>query len=130
MQITNDVGKIIFPELSYEIMGLAFDVFNKIGWGHTENVYHRALEVALAKKGIKFCSEKFVSIEYEGEKIARKFLDLLVEDSIILELKVLPQMGYVHINQVMSYLKSTNMKLAILIYFTKDGVKSRRIINA
>lgn len=69
-------------------------------------------------------------MNYEGKPITKLFLDFLIEDKIVVEFKVLPKIGYIHIDQVMGYLKATNKKLAILIYFTKDGIKFRRILNS
>jgi len=56
--------------------------------------------------------------------------DFLVDNKIIIELKVRPRIGYVHIKQLLAYLKMTELKLAIIIYFTQDGVKYRRIVNS
>ena len=120
---------LIEPELSYKILGAAFKTYNNIGWGHKEIIYQRAFAEELNKLGIRYEKEKFIRLEYNGVKLGREFLDFVVENKIVVELKVMPQMGYVHINQVVSYLKSTNLELAILIYFLKDGVRHRRIIN-
>ena len=56
-------------------------------------------------------------------------MDFVVDNKLVVELKVRPRLGYIHIKQVMNYLKVTGYKLALLIYFTKEGVKYRRIIN-
>lgn len=79
---------------------------------------------------IKFDREKYLEIKYENQVIGREFADFIVEGKIIVETKVAPKLGYVHINQVVPYLKNANLKLAILIYFTKTGVKYRRIIHS
>jgi GxxExxY protein len=71
-----------------------------------------------------------VKILYKDQDVGKYFLDFVVEDKIIAELKVRPKLGYAHIQQVMGYLKATDHKLAILIYFTRDGVKSRRVLNS
>ena len=120
---------ILYPELSFKTIGSAFDVYNQIGWGHNEKVYQSALAVVLEKLSIPFEREKLVTLEFEGKKIARKFLDFVIDDKVIAELKVAPQLGYVHINQVTSYLKSTGLKLAIIIYFLPSGVRYRRVVN-
>ncbi|MBI2075572.1 MAG: GxxExxY protein [Candidatus Harrisonbacteria bacterium] len=128
-EYTNTPTELIYPELSYKIVGAAFNVYNNLGWGHDEKTYQRALAIELEKAGLNYEREKFVSIDYNGEKIAKKFLDFLVDNIIIVELKIVPKLGYVHINQVVSYLKGTNMKLAIVIYFLQDGVRFKRIVN-
>ena len=66
---------------------------------------------------------------YDGKKIGVYRPDFVVEDKIIIELKVLSSYRYKNIRQVLEYLKETNKKLAILIYFTQDGIRYRRIVN-
>lgn len=69
-------------------------------------------------------------IDYKNQSIGRYFLDFVVDNKIVVELKIKPKFGYVHIKQVLEYLKAGSYKLAILIYFTRDGVKYKRIVNA
>ena len=121
--------EIIFPELSYKIIGIAYKVFNLLQYGHQEKYYQRAFELELKKEKIKYEKEKEVALNYDGSKIGKYFLDFLVEGKIIVELKVLSVYRYKNIRQVLEYLKETNKKLAILIYFTQEGVKYRRVIN-
>ncbi|MBI4132745.1 MAG: GxxExxY protein [Candidatus Sungbacteria bacterium] len=122
-------GKVIYPELSYKIIGIAFTVFNTIGYGMGERYYQRAFAKALEETRIPFKREQLVQLRYQDKPIGRYFLDFVVEDKLVIELKVRPRFGYTHIKQVMSYLKTTDYKLAIIIYFTREGVKYRRIIN-
>ncbi len=124
------MDKVIYPELSFRLTGLAFKIFNDIGYGMSEKYYQEAFAVVLEKEHIPFKREQFVRLFYEGKPMGKYFLDFVVDDKIIIELKTRPRLGYVHIKQVMGYLKTLGFKLAILIYFTKDGVKFRRILNA
>ena len=124
-----DAGKIIYPELSYIIIGIAFKVFNELGFGMNEKYYQRAIEQELKKEKIYYQKEKVVKLTYNSQSIGNYRLDFIIDNKIIIELKVRPRLGYVHIKQALSYLKSTNIKLAILIYFTRNGVKYRRIVN-
>ncbi|MBI2591395.1 MAG: GxxExxY protein [Candidatus Brennerbacteria bacterium] len=121
---------LFYPELSFKLIGAAFDVYNKLGWGYQENIYQKAYALTLNDLGIKFEKEKFVAITFNNKNIGRVFLDFVVENTIVVEMKIMPKLGYIHINQVVSYLKNVNLKLAILIYFLKDGVRYRRIINS
>ncbi len=122
-------AEIIYPELSYQIVGAAFDVFNGIGFGMPEKVYQKAFAESLKKRNLTFEREKYVMITYEDKPLIKAFLDFVIDNKIIVEMKVKPQLGYVHIKQVMEYLKSTKLKLAILVYVTRDGIKYRRIVN-
>lgn len=130
MKTKSNENKVIYPELSYKIIGAAFKIYNALGWGHREKIYQRALATALEEIGLKFEREKYIKLKYNDKIIGTEFLDFIVENKVVVELKVMPQLGYIHINQVLSYLKSSGLKLAILIYFLKSGVRYRRIINA
>lgn len=122
--------KIIFPELSYRIIGAAFRVFNELGWGFSEAVYQKALIKEFKERGIVFKSGVYIPLKYEIANIGRYFADFIIEDQILLELKVVSRLGYTHAKQTLNYLKSSGIKLGILVYFTKDGVKYRRILNS
>lgn len=123
-------SKVIYPELSYKLLGLAFQIFNGLGYGLSEKYYQRAFEKALEKEKIPFWRERAVELLYDGKSIGRCFLDFIIEDKIVVELKVRSRLGYVHIKQVNAYLKATGYKLALLVYFTRNGVKCRRVLNA
>lgn len=120
---------LIYPDLSYKIIGVAYKVFNELSWGQKEVYYQRAFALELNESGINFQREKSVNLNYQKQKIGKYILDFIIDDKIVVELKVRPKFGYIHIHQVLSYLKNTGLKLAIIIYFTKEGVKYRRIIN-
>lgn len=122
-------NKVKYPELSYKIVGAAFDVFNDFGFGMSEKFYQKALAKALQDKDIHFQREFPVTLQYHDEPLAKFFLDFVIEDKFVVELKVRPRMGYVHIKQVMEYLRVTGYDLAIIIYFTRDGVKYRRVLR-
>jgi GxxExxY protein len=121
--------KIIYPELSYNLIGIAFKVYNQLGYGYQEKYYQRAYEYELKKERVQFEKEKVVKINYDGKCIGRYFLDFIVENKIVVELKIASEFKYKYIRQVLEYLTETKVKLAILIYFTKEGVRYRRIVN-
>ena len=126
--MTNNT-EIIYKDLSYKIMGMAFKIFNELNYGMKEKYYQRAFINELETNNIKYEKEKFITLSYKNQIIGKYFIDLLIDDKIIIELKTRPALGYIHIKQVMEYLNKLNKKLAIIIYFTKDGVKYRRVVN-
>lgn len=85
--------------------------------------------MALKENGIKFIGQQFVPIKISENVIGKYFLDFLVEDKLILELKVGDYFDKTNMAQVIAYLKATNKKLAIIANFTRMGVKFRRILN-
>lgn len=125
----NANNKIIFPDLSYKIVGSAFKVFNGLGWGLSEKSYQAALNNELKEKGIIFKREVYIPLEYKAQNIGKYYADFIAENKILIELKVVSKFGYVHARQVLNYLQAAGLKLGILLYFTKEGVKYRRIIN-
>jgi len=120
---------LLYPELSYEIIGVAFDVHNEVGGGHHEKYYQRALSEAFSKKDLKFVEQLSFPIKYGHKIIGRRILDFLVQDKIIVEIKAGDRFSKTHIDQVLGYLKISGLKLAILINFGRDGVMFRRLVN-
>ncbi len=76
-----------------------------------------------------FKKEQLITLQYHNQPAGRYYLDFVVDNKIVVELKMRPKFGYSHIKQVADYLKTTGFRLAILIYFTRDGVKYRRILH-
>ncbi|HCC59841.1 MAG: hypothetical protein A2402_00420 [Candidatus Staskawiczbacteria bacterium RIFOXYC1_FULL_37_43] len=120
---------ILYPDISYAIMGCAFDVYNEIGPGYHEKYYQRALAESFKQSGLNFLEQKVCDLKYKGKIIGKQYLDFLVDDNIIVELKKGNIFSKRHIDQVINYLKTENLKLAILINFTNKGVISKRIVN-
>lgn len=121
---------LIYPEESYKLVGLAYDVFNYLGYGLQEKAYQSAYEQGLINYGYKYEREKMIELLYGGKKIGKYFLDFLIKNLIVVELKVAPFVKNVPIKQVREYLKLCNKRLAIIIYFTREGVKIYRILNS
>lgn len=102
-------------------------VHQTLGPGFLENVYRRALVIELRKRGLQVEAEKEIVIFYDGQEIGRHRLDLVVNASIILELKTVEELGQAHYAQVRSYLKATDIELALLVNFAKEKADFRRI---
>ena len=122
--------KIIYKELSYEIVGALFDAFKSLGSNYQEKYCQRAVEKFLIKRRIPFKREVPVEINIEDENIGRHFLDFLIDDSVVLEIKKGNKQNMSDIKQVLMYLKTTGLKLGILAYFGNNGVTYKRIINS
>lgn len=120
---------LIYPELSYKIIGCAFDVYNSIGGGHREEYYQRALAESFSKQNLKFSQQINFPLKYKDKIIGKSFLDFLLDDKIVVEIKKGEHFSKTNIDQVMEYLKLSNLKLAILINFGNQGVMFKRIIN-
>ena len=122
-------GKIIYKELSYKIVGILFEVFNELGAGYQEKYYEKAIEKCLLDENINHIRQAPYVLKMRGEIIGKYYLDFLIDDKIVLELKKGDYFSRNNINQVKGYLQATGKKLGILANFTSLGVKIKRILN-
>lgn len=120
---------LVYPELSYEIIGCAYEVFDELGPGHSEKIYQKALAIALRRRNIAYKEQVNYVLRFKDEIVGRGFLDFEVESKVIVELKKNGYFSKTHLEQVLDYLKKSKLKLAILINFTKEGVKYKRVVN-
>jgi GxxExxY protein len=120
---------LLYPELSYKINGILFDVFRQMGGGHREKYYQTAIRNSFIKSGIKFGEQVYVPVKFNEDVVGKYFLDFLIEDKIVLELKRGNIIAINNISQVKEYLSALRLKLAIIASFTYNGVKINRILN-
>jgi len=118
------------PELNAitnAIIGAAIEVHRELGPGHEEHVYQKALEVEFVVRGIPFVPQHRIELVYKGHVVGQGRLDLLVRNSVIVEIKSVEALGRVHTAQALAYLRITRFKLAIIINFNVakliDGVR-------
>ncbi len=120
---------LIYPELSYKLVGLAYNVFNELGHGHLEKIYQKAYAKELKEAGIVFKEQAPYQVIYKEEVIGNNYLDFLIEEKVIIELKRSDFYSKKYNDQLYNYIKYSNLKLAILINFTSNGVRIKRIVN-
>jgi len=113
------------------VIGPAIEVHKALGPGFLESVYEEALCVELALQGVKFARQVLVAVDYKGHRIGESRLDLLVENTVVVELKATDALAPIHTAQVISYLKATGCRMGLLINFNVRRLTSgiRRIIN-
>lgn len=105
-------------EITYQIRGAVFDVYNALGPGLLESVYEEALVFELEQRGLKVERQKLVPINYKGNVLKTELrLDLLVDNQIIIELKSVEEMKPVFYKQTRTYLKLMNKHLGLLVNF-------------
>ena len=121
--------KVVHRELSYGIVGILYDVYNTLGFGYQEKYYYKAIKEGLRENNLKFKEQFHVPLQYKDSKIGRYFIDFVVEDKIVLEIKKDNRFSRTNIEQVYAYLKSSGLNLGILANFTSDGIKFKRILN-
>jgi GxxExxY protein len=128
--MAKEVGKdVLYPELSYQIMEIVFEVHNQLGPGFAEDVYEEATVCELETRPIPFERQKTIQVVYKGRVVGKHRLDLVIDDKIILELKAVAGLNDVFKQQLLSYLKATGLRLGILINFGGKRVEAVRIAN-
>ena len=120
---------LLFPELSFTINGILFDVAKTLGGGHKEKYYQSAIAEGLKNKGVQFREQVYVPLTYLNQKVGTYFLDFLIDDTIVLELKRGEFISTSIIQQTMQYLTALKLKLGILACFTHGGVVIKRVAN-
>lgn len=126
---TKNDKEVVYPKLSYDIVGCLFEVFRKLGSNHRERYYQEAVKKELLSKGLRFKEQVYQPLTYKGDAIGKYYLDFLIEDKIILELKKSSVFHKQNIDQVLAYLKSARLKLGIIANYTREGVKFYRVLN-
>ena len=117
-------------ELTQKIIGAALEVHKKLGPGFLENIYHNALKIALQKRGIRYESEKEYIIFFENREVGRHYIDLLVENSVVVELKaVAGLLPDIFTAQVISYLKASNLEIGLLLNFGNKSLDIKRLAH-
>ena len=124
------MNKIVEADLSYRIVGVLFSVHSELGNRYQEKYYQRAVEEGLNQIGVEFKKELAVDLEFSGKKIGKYFLDFLVEDKIVLELKAVPRLLPKDFKQVLAYLVANNLELGLLANFRTSSLVCKRILNS
>jgi GxxExxY protein len=121
-------NKYIHSELTNKIIGLAIKVHKTLGPGFAEKLYEKALIHELLKHKIEYVTQKEIKIRYDGISLGSQRIDLLIENKVIVEIKVVSEINEVNIAQVVSYLKATSIKLGLLLNFAKNKLEIKRVI--
>ncbi|HRP32985.1 MAG TPA: GxxExxY protein [Agriterribacter sp.] len=110
-------------ELSYEIRGCIFSVYNNLGPGLLESAYEAALAFELNKRGLQHATQIGLPMEYETVRLDIGYrLDILVEKKVIIEIKSVESLLDVHHKQLITYLKLSGLKLGLLVNFNCDEI--------
>lgn len=127
--LTNKNSKLVYPELSYILMGVLFEVHNKLGTKYQEKHYQRAIEIKLKELKIPHQRELKVEVKFDGEELGDFYVDFIVADKIILEIKKVWRITDSDVKQVLRYLKATGLKLGIIANFKYKRLQFRRVLN-
>jgi GxxExxY protein len=116
-------------ELTDAIIGIFYDVYNELGFGFLESVYRKALQLALIEKGFSIEVEVPISVFFRGKKIGDFRADLVVNRRVLLELKTAEKIVRAHEAQVLNYLRSTMLELALILNFGPQPQVRRLLLD-
>ncbi|MEN8207073.1 MAG: GxxExxY protein [Pseudomonadota bacterium] len=115
-------------QLSYVIRGCVYEVFKHLGYGFLEKVYENALLKELKIQGLLAASQVPIEVRYKNAIVGEYIADVIVEESVILELKAQQQLLKVHEAQLLNYLKATDAKVGMLVNFTYPRATIKRLV--
>ena len=113
-------------EITHKIIGTAYKVYNQLGFGFLESVYHNAMLIELAKYDIKVESEKPLNVFYDDQVVGDFNADLFVENKVVVELKSRQNLAKGHEVQLVNYLNGLKKEIGHLINFGPSGVEIKR----
>jgi GxxExxY protein len=123
-------GKILeHNELTEKIIGCAIAVHKKLGPGFLESIYENAFILELKRQNLQVERQQEVIVKYDGIEVGRHRLDLIVNDTIVVELKAVKNIEDVHFAIVKSYLKALGKEHGLIINFSKPVLEVKRVIH-
>ena len=119
----------IHGELSYKIIGLLYKIYNAMGSGFQEKYYQVAMRKVFEKEKVPFLEQVRMDINIEGANIGRYYIDFVVDHKIAVEIKVRSFFSQKDIRQLLGYLKKSGLEVGLLIGFSPEGLKIKRLLR-
>ena len=116
-------------EMTYMINGAVYEVNRIMKKGFLEKVYENSLLVELRKRGLNAQSQVPINVYYKDEVVGEYYADIIVENKVILELKVVESLDRCHAAQLLNYLTATRFPIGLLINFKIPKAQIKRIVN-
>ena len=120
---------MIEEELTGQIIKVFYKVYNTLGHGFLEQIYHNSMILELTKAGLKVETEKAIAVYYEGKIVGAFSADLVVEEKVILELKAKERINEAHEAQLVNYLRATAVEIGLLLNFGKTPEFKRKYFS-
>ena len=123
------MGKLIYEEISSNIIAAAMHVLNEMKLGLDEKLYERAMVIELRRRGHAVESQKKFPVFYQNELIGNLTQDLIVDDKVIVDPKVVAGFNEAHVAQMIGYLTITGLELAMLLNFKSARLEWKRVVR-
>ena len=115
-----------YEDITHKTIGCAYEVYNQLGFGFLESIYRKAMVIELSKNDLKAQEEKPLRVYYDSQVVGDFYIDLLVEDEVVVELKSMQNLSRAHEVQLVNYLNGLRKEVGLLINFGPNGVKVKR----
>ena len=112
-----DERRYKYSELTEQIIGIFYDVYNELGFGFLEKVYEEAMVIALKERGIEFRQQAPIPVWFHGQTIGSYDADLIIAGVVLVELKACKAPEPAHEAQLLHYLRSTEIEVGLLLNF-------------
>jgi GxxExxY protein len=120
--------KLLHRATTEMIIAAAFEAHQELGYGFLERVYQRALQVELIRRGVAAEIERRIQVQYKGAVVGDYDADLIVPDSVAVEIKVNPHYDKRDEAQLLNELKATGLKVGLLVNFGRNKVEYKRLV--
>jgi GxxExxY protein len=117
----------LFEDLTSTILSVCFEVINELGSGFLETVYEKALLIALHQKGLNAVAQYPIEVSFRGHNVGQYFADILVENTVIVEIKTVTTLAPEHKAQVINHLKASNIEVGLLVNFGNPKFEYKRL---
>ncbi len=123
------MDNLLHSQITGDILKAFYKVYNTLGYGFLEKVYENALIFELREMNLKVVQQKPINVFYRGVLVGEYFADLVIEDSVIVELKAKEIISDAHISQLINYLKATEIEVGLLLNFGKKPEQRRKVFS-
>ncbi len=120
---------LLHRDLTDSIIGVFYDVYNELGFGFLESVYEEAMVIALRDRGLQVEQQVAVPVWFRGQPVGTYEADLIVNQSVIIELKAVRQLAEAHVAQLMHYLRATQVEVGLVLNFGSKPEFKRRVFE-
>ncbi len=121
-------SRLLFGQLTYDVVGAAFEVMRVLGPGLIEKPYENSLVVEMKLRKLKVDQQRCFALDYKGVKVGDYIPDLIVGDAVIVDTKVIEHIGDYEIAQMLNYLRITGLRVGLIINFKRSKVEFERLI--
>jgi GxxExxY protein len=114
--------------ITEKIIGCAYTVHNELGCGFLEKVYENALAVEMREQGLAIQQQQSITVKYKGQIVGDYMADMVIDNSVLVELKAAKEIAPVHVSQCLHYLKATGLKVCLLLNFGTESLGIKRLV--